>query len=218
MTATPEGPAGARVTRFPGFDVLKQEGRWDPTTRAVISKRMHPASALRFFTATECETVSCLLDHLMGQDQDSDAQRIPLVEPIDERLADDLTDGWNFDTMPPDREAWRASLAALDADARTKYSRSFAECSATQQRELIESVRTKREERWHGLPPGAVWSLWTRYAATAYYSHPAAWNEIGFDGPAYPRGYKNIGIDRLEGIEVRDADPGDDPVRGEITS
>ena len=58
-----------------------------------------------------------------------------------------------------------------------------------------------------------MWSLWTRYACTAFYSHPAAWDEIGFAGPAYPRGYKNIGIDKLEPFEVRDADPGDDPLR-----
>ncbi len=35
----------------------------------------------------------------------------------------------------------------------------------------------------------------------------SAWQEIGFPGPAYPRGYKNIGIDRREPFEVRDAHP-----------
>ena len=27
----------------------------------------------------------------------------------------------------------------------------------------------------------------------AFYSHPWAWNEIGFGGPAYPRGYARLG-------------------------
>jgi hypothetical protein len=58
-----------------------------------------------------------------------------------------------------------------------------------------------------------VWSLWTRYACTAFYAHPAGWNEIGFPGPAYPRGYKNPGVDAREPFEVRDARPGSDPVR-----
>ncbi len=48
---------------------------------------------------------------------------------------------------------------------------------------------------------GHVWSLWTRYACTAFYSHPLAWNEIGFSGPAYPRGYKNAGVE-AEPFEV----------------
>ena len=57
-----------------------------------------------------------------------------------------------------------------------------------------------------------MWSLWTRSACTAFYSHPLAWNEIGFSGPAYPRGYKNPGIDAREPFEVRDTHPSDDPV------
>jgi hypothetical protein len=37
---------------------------------------------------------------------------------------------------------------------------------------------------------------------------------MGFDGPAYPRGYKNLGVDRLEGFEVRDHRPGLGPGEG----
>ena len=65
---------------------------------------------------------------------------------------------------------------------------------------------------WHGLPASRVWSLWTRYACTAFYAHPWAWNEMGFPGPAYPRGYKNIGVGKREPFEVPDAQPASDPV------
>jgi hypothetical protein len=51
--------------------------------------------------------------------------------------------------------------------------------------------------------------MWIRYACVAYYSHPSAWNEIGFGGPAYPRGYKNLGLDRREPWEVREVDDRD---------
>ena len=47
-----------------------------------------------------------------------------------------------------------------------------------------------------------MFSLWIRYACETFYAHPWAWNEIGFGGPAYPRGYKNLGIDRREPWEV----------------
>ena len=60
-----------------------------------------------------------------------------------------------------------------------------------------------------------MWSLWTRYACTAFYSHPWAWNEIGFPGPAYPRGYLNPGVDAREHWEVADSGTEDsdiDPV------
>ena len=43
--------------------------------------------------------------------------------------------------------------------------------------------RGRRRARGAAGRPHHVWSLWTRYACTAFYSHPWAWNEIGFGGP-----------------------------------
>jgi hypothetical protein len=34
--------------------------------------------------------------------------------------------------------------------------------------------------------------------AGAYYAHPTAWNEIGFGGPASPRGYVRMGFDKRD--------------------
>jgi hypothetical protein len=48
-----------------------------------------------------------------------------------------------------------------------------------------------------------------RYACAAFYSHPHAWQEIGFGGPAYPRGYKALGLNGREGWEVPEVDAHD---------
>ena len=61
------------------------------------------------------------------------------------------------------------------------------------------------------MPASRVFSLWLRYACSAFYSHPWAFNEIGYGGPAYPRGYKNLGLDRRENWEVAERDA-QDPV------
>ena len=61
------------------------------------------------------------------------------------------------------------------------------------------------------MPPARVFTLLRRYVCTAYYAHPSAWDEIGFSGPAYPRGYKNPGIDSREPYEVADTMPRMDP-------
>jgi hypothetical protein len=206
-------PPGNRAPRFPGFDVLAEKDHWDDVTRATVLARVHSLPPIRFFAPEEEAAATCLLDRLMGQD-DLDPHRIQLVRMVDGRLAERETDGWHYDSMPQDDQAWRDSLAGLDADARDHYGRPFAECGLEQQRELLAAIHGSDQERWHGMPPKQVWSLWTRYAATAFYSHPEAWNEIGFSGPAYPRGYKNAGVDKLEPYEVRDARPSDDPVRG----
>ncbi len=46
---------------------------------------------------------------------------------------------------------------------------------------------------WEQLNVAHAWSVCTRMALEAFYSHPWAWNEIGFGGPAYPQGYMRLG-------------------------
>jgi hypothetical protein len=74
----------------------------------------------------------------------------------------------------------------------------------------LEEIRTTDGD-WHGMPAKRVWNLWMRYTCAAYYSHPWAWNEIGFGGPMYPVGYANLGIGKREHWEVPEHDA-DDPV------
>ena len=135
------------------------------------------------------------------------------MEMIDARLADGQTDGWRYEDMPEDGRAWRDTLAHLDSDAKERFGAGFAYCDGSEQAAIVQAVQDLGSRDWHGLPAGHVWSLWTRYACTALYAHPAAWDEVGFPGPAYPRGYKNIGVDAREPFEVRDAKPAQDPVR-----
>ena len=137
-----------------------------------------------------------------------------VVPHIDARLAEQQTDGWRYADMPEDGQAWRDSLRFLDEDSQAAWSCDFAQASAEDQRAVIAAVQDLGTKEWHGLNAGHVWSLWTRYACTAFYAHPSAWNEIGFPGPAYPRGYKNPGVDAREPFEVADALPSDDPVQG----
>ena len=200
------GPRG----RFGGFDVLGQARHWDQVTADLVTSRMGQQPPVTFFTAGESACAGTLLDLLTGQEDD---QEIPVLQMIDARLAAGETDGWRYSDMPEDGQAWRDTLAYLDADAAQRCGTAFADAPRNDQLVLIQAVQDLQSGDWHGLNAAHVWSLWTRYACTALYAHPLAWNEIGFSGPAYPRGYKNIGVDKLEPFEVRDSRPSGDPIR-----
>jgi hypothetical protein len=189
--------------RFPGFDVLTQTEHWDNATRGVVLERLSPTTQLAFFTSDEVATARPLFDLLMGQERE---RLVPVLELVDTRLARGETDGWHYDDMPEDADAWRQTLAWLNDDAQAQHHAPFARVGEDVQRELIQAVQNLAHDGkpWHEYPAGHVWSLWTRYACTAFYSHPYAWNEIGFGGPAYPRGYLNRGVGKLEHWEVRD--------------
>ncbi|MGA3214903.1 MAG: gluconate 2-dehydrogenase subunit 3 family protein [Acidimicrobiales bacterium] len=204
---------GTDEQHFPGYDVLDQSGKWDEVTRGVVLARLAPVGPLRFFTAAQEPTARSLVDRLLAQDGEP---RVPVIEMIDQRLLERRGDGYRYKEMPEDWEAWPRSVEGLDADAREQEGRPFFDLERGDQSELIDRVR-RFEGDWHGMPGGRLFELWMRYACDAFYSHPWAWNEIGFGGPAYPRGYKNLGLGRREPWEVAERDPVD-PVTGNETS
>jgi hypothetical protein len=205
VTALPLDPESGGG-RFPGFEAQAQSRHWDDVTTGVVLARLGRPADLRFFTPAEEAAARALFDQLLDQRREP---RVPVVNMVDARLAESQTDGWHYDGMAPDADSWRASLAALDEDAFSRHGASFALLPWDDQSALLESIQDATQ--WHEFPGPHVWSLWTRYACTAFYSHPSAWDEIGFAGPAYPRGYKNLGLDAREPFEVADARPQQDP-------
>lgn len=203
--------SGPADERFPDFDVLNEVSHWDPVTAGLVLSRVGRLPDIRFFSPDEEAAATALCDRLLGQDEDP---KVAVVPQIDARLAEQQTDGWRYDDMPEDGQAWRSTLRYLDEDAQSRCSRSFAQAAPDDQRAVIQAVQDLGGKDWHGLNAAHVWSLWTRYASTVFYAHPSAWNEIGFPGPAYPRGYKNPGVDAREPFEVTDAHPSRDPVDG----
>ncbi len=196
---------GSAEQRFPAYDVTDQSATWDKTTAAVVLRRLEPAGAPVFFSREEEPVARALIDRLLAQD---DGPTVPVFEVIDQRLAERRGDGFRYEDLPDDPEAWQRSVAAVDAEATEQYARSFAELPINAQAQTIEKVRIC-EGQWRGLPAKRIFSVWMRYVCSAFYSHPWAWNEIGFGGPAYPRGYKNLGLDRREPWEVAERDAHD---------
>lgn len=195
--------------RFPGFSAMAQVDHWDPATTAAVTQRLGTPKPVRFFTETEEACANALFDQLLDQREEP---RVPVTPMVDSRLAEQEFDDWHYEGMPRDDEAWRVTLHHLDDDARERHGAVFSELSWDQQHDLLHAVHTLKGDEWHGMPAERVWSLWTRYACSAFYSHPWAWDEIGFPGPAYPRGYKNLGVDSREPYEVKDTHMDEDPV------
>lgn len=189
-------------SHFPGFDVFGQVPSWDDTTKAIVLSRDIVPKNLRFFTVAEEATCRALLDCLLALEE---GPPVAVLEGIDSRLAEEQIDGWYYEEMGPDWDVWKRSLKALEEDSLAHHAIEFHNLDHQKQIELLEDI--KNSERWKGFPSGPLWSLWMRYACTELYSYPQVWNEMGFGGPAYPRGYKALGVDRLEPWEVVERKP-----------
>jgi Gluconate 2-dehydrogenase subunit 3 len=194
--------------RYPGYHVLDQRGHWDDATRAVVLDRVHNVPPFRHFDAHQQATLEALCARVIPQGWRPAAQRVPIAPWIDATLDKTTPEGFRFHDMPPNREAWERGLAGLDETARALHGAAFADLDGKRQDEVLEAIRG-------GSPPGDVWQRlparrWWVFVALrqitgVYYAHPYTWDEIGFGGPAYPRGYFALNFGLPEPWEVREA-------------
>jgi hypothetical protein len=104
-----------------------------------------------------------------------------------------------------------AGLKALDAEARVRFGARFHELGAWAQDTLLKLAEAGEltDAAWDGMPSKLFFHQ--RVLADvvkAYYAHPTAWNEIGWGGPASPRGYVRMDFDRRDPWEAAEAKPG----------
>jgi hypothetical protein len=197
--------------RYPGYDVMRKRDSlsWNDKTRRVIDERLALPAEPRFFTATEWATLQAIADRIVPQPDTRPP--VPIAPLIDRKMADDETDGFRDARLPRMQETWRHGLAALDATAQTRHGRPFIALFATEQDALLGAMQdgTLDGPDWAGPPAALFFS--ERLVAdilAAYYAHPTAWSEIGFGGPASPRGYVRMGFDRRDPWEAVEAKPG----------
>jgi hypothetical protein len=205
-----DSPPTTQRGPYPGYDVLAKRNTpsWNEQTRQVIDRRLALPRDPRFFTEEEYATVSAIADRIVPQPKDRPP--IPVAALVDEKLFIDRSDGYRYLGMPREREAWRQGLRALDAEARAAFGKEFRRLSGAEQDGLLKAMEKGelKHPAWGSIPPKTFFKhRMARDIVYAYYAHPTSWNEIGFGGPASPRGYVRLGYDRhdpWEAVEVKD--------------
>jgi hypothetical protein len=191
---------------YPGYSTLSQQNYWDAATRKVVLERVKNVPSIRFFTPDEAELLKAVCDRVLPQDDRTVEFKIPIVPFIDKRLHEGRIDGYRFEHMPPDREAHRLGLKAIEEIARHLFGTSFLELTHNDQEQVLRSIHDGKpaagKEIWKRMPPHRYWMLLVQDCVEVYYAHPFAWDEIGYGGPAYPRAYMRLEGGRPEPWEV----------------
>jgi Gluconate 2-dehydrogenase subunit 3 len=208
------GVSPQMVGRYPDFDVLAPDvvAHWDEPTREVVLRRVDPAPRFRFFTVEQVPALRAFCDVVTDQHEEP---RVPVPEMLDAKYAEGKLDGFRYAGMPDDRDTWRLALEGLDFTARARYGRPFAEVELEARRAIVEDLQqgVLQGGTWDRLDMARTFSVLMRGVVSELYSHPWAWNEIGFGGPAYPRGFMRFGgLSTEEPFETSDR-IGIDPVR-----
>lgn len=195
-------------TPYPGYDVLAKwnSPSFDDATRRVLQQRLQEVPPRRFLTVAEWALLEAVCARLLPQPERDPP--IPIVPWIDAALLDNRGEGYRLETMPPMLEAWRRGLEGLAREAQHRFGRDFPSLTPADQDALLREVQAGdvQTDGWSGLPPKTFFrDVLLKTVVAVYYAHPAAWSEIGFGGPASPRGYVRLGFDSPDPWDGREA-------------
>ena len=199
--------------RYPGYDVLakRRTPSWNEPTRQVVNRRLAVPREPRYLTPPLFAVLDAVCQRILPQPKDRPL--VPLAALVDTKLFTGLQDGFRYARMPDQGEAWRRGLAGLEEAAEAHYHLGFVQLSGEQQDDILH--RMERGELFGGVLGDMPATLFFEHRlildiVTAYYAHPIAWSEMGYGGPASPRGYVRMGLDRRDPWEAAEAHGGDE--------
>jgi gluconate 2-dehydrogenase gamma chain len=189
------------------FQELLPTSHVSEATRAALTQRLtetEKAAAYepQFFAPETYRLLGAVAARLFPQPERP--VPIPLAPGVDQRLAAGRSDGWRYDALPPDREAYRLGLGGIEQIAQELFKADFEQLSAAQQDEVIGALAS-------GNPPGEVWHTLNadRFfeeilaeLTAIYYAHPWAHDEIGYTGYADLPAWTKIGLNEKEAREM----------------
>jgi hypothetical protein len=194
--------------RYPTYDVLSKRDTpsWNDITRTVVDRRLQIRDEPRFLDADRFRILQALCDRIVPQPSGR-INKVPLAGLVDRMLEQTESVGYRRSSMPPLRQAWRCGLDALNDEARVRFGAEFADLSAGRQDTILEMLQQGdvRSPAWADVPAESFFKHRVLHdVTTSYFTHPTSWNEIGFGGPASPRGYVRLEADRRDSWEAEE--------------
>jgi hypothetical protein len=194
-------------TPYPTYNVMAKwdSPSWNEQTRKVVRKHLDELPSRRFFTIEQWSLLESVVARLIPQPDREEP--VPIVPWIDDMLHSNHGPGYRYADMPPMRDAWRRGLNAIAAEARDRHGKDFQKLSPEDQDALLKDIQQNRIECrfWDDVPAGGFFTHHLlKQVVAVYYSHPDAWSEIGFGGPASPRGYVRLGFDEHDPWEAEE--------------
>ncbi|MBC7940001.1 MAG: gluconate 2-dehydrogenase subunit 3 family protein [Chitinophagaceae bacterium] len=175
-----------------------------PTRRALQARLATAAQEpARHLEPAAFITLQAICERLIPQPERNPP--IAVAQGIDARLRSGQGKGWRWAATPPQDEAWRQGLQAVDASAQALFAEPFHLLNGGQQDAVLRAIQdgSAPAQAWLSLSPGLFFEELLATATEIYYAHPLAQEEIGYAGMADAAGWHAIGLDQLDAHEPR---------------
>jgi hypothetical protein len=189
---------------YPSFNVLDELDAWDDHPQSIVSARLSPSKQSKFLNAKEAKMLLVICGLLMN-DSSSDVLLF-VIDHFDETLQSSPGESQRKAGIPPGKDLIRLGLQSLEKTAENNYSASFQTLDPIVQIELIQAISEGKMEPsldFHSAIQQAFFQKVMSLTIESYCSHPKVWSEIGYAGPAYPRGYVRAQLGQLDPWEAK---------------
>lgn len=179
-----------RVSWYPGFDVTKEQFEWDPHTRQVVMGRLQYQRTYSWLTEAEVVVVQAIAETLVADDREPILRF--MVHHLDGQMTGDIGESQREQGVPTASQLVRQALTNLDRAATVKVQRRLLSLQPAEREALLRQMERGAIDwlpDWDTTQQQAAFSKLATTLVKAYYAHPTIWSEIGYAGPAYPRGY-----------------------------
>lgn len=191
-------------SHYPSFRVMDEKDAWDDHTQAIVDDRMSNGYEFQFLNEQETDMLSVICALLMN---DSSPEVIPFViRHIDQTLHSSPGEGQRKSGVPESKDLIRRGLQLTERSAQTINHSTFLSLDNAAKRKLIQAISEGEAEpsiAWQGIPQQDFFRKLMNLTIESYCSHPKVWSEIGYAGPAYPRGYVRTQLGQLDPWEAK---------------
>jgi len=190
-------------THYPQYHVLEQAEHWDPHTSEIVYDRIKYTYSPSFLAPSEVELLKQICMHLIDDKNEEILDYI--IRHIDETLSSNIGENQREVGIPPGQELMREGLKFINSITKQYNYMQFIESNDNAQLAMLEQLNKGKlsSNDWTIKLQKALFKKILSLTVDAYYSHPLIWSEIGYGGPAYPRGYVRTEIGNLDPWEAQ---------------
>lgn len=170
---------GTYESYYPDFNVMDHKGHWDDHTREIVEKRLAEGqTSYKSLDEREAWTLGQLISVLLDEKRDGLVHYV--VCHFDRKLSSNIGEGQRKKGIAPFSVLIKEGLRNL-----------FPEGEQVTKDKVGDMVVDKNVFSCgsYSVPIKEFMARVMEETMAAYYSHPQVWSEIGYAGPAYPRGY-----------------------------
>ncbi|QST00620.1 gluconate 2-dehydrogenase subunit 3 family protein [Pontibacillus sp. ALD_SL1] len=189
-------------THYPTYDVMSEKNEWDPVTQQVLFTRIHPSES-SILTPDMKRTLQALAKTLFPSHLGE--QTLSLTMVLDQRLTAKKLKAFPKGANFSKELIILKGLTFMEQEAITEHGKTFYLLDEKTRNELVRKWRSSDGDPsiWAEVHSDLFFSTVSAEIVKIIYSDPAIWSDIGYGGPAFPRGYYAFGPHQFDEWEAK---------------